>query len=86
VALQADGKIVAVGARALSASANFVVVRYNADGSVDPSFGNSGILSIDFFGFADIGESILVQPDGKIVVGGQAGNNTDGYGLVRINP
>jgi uncharacterized delta-60 repeat protein len=50
VALQADGKIVAVGTRALSVSSNFVVARYNADGSVDPSFGNN----VDGYGLARI--------------------------------
>jgi hypothetical protein len=63
-----------------------VVARYNVDGSIDTAFGSDGNLSIDFFGFTDIGESVLVQPDGKIVVGGQARNNFDGYGLARINP
>lgn len=86
VALQGDGKIVAVGTRAFSVNPNFVVARYNADGSVDRSFGSDGNLQIDFFGFTDIGESVLVQPDGKIVVGGLARNNVDGYGLARINP
>ena len=43
-------------------------------------------LSIDFFGFTDIGENVLVQPDGRIVVGGQATNFVGGYGVARINP
>lgn len=86
VALQGDGKIVAVGSRAFSANANFVVARYHPDGSVDRGFGSDGNLQIDFFGFSDIGENVLVQPDGRIVVGGLARNNVDGYGVARINP
>jgi uncharacterized delta-60 repeat protein len=86
VALQRDGKIVAVGTTVLAVNPNFVVARYNADGSIDTGFGSNGNLSIDFFGFNDIGESVLVQPDGKIVVSGQAQNIFDGYGLARINP
>ena len=86
IALQRDGKIVAVGTTVLAVNPNFVVARYNADGSVDTGFGSDGTLSIDFFGFSDVGENVLVQPDGKIVVGGQARNNFDGYGLARINP
>ena len=86
VTLQGDGKIVVAGSRALSANSNFVVARYNTGGSVDSSFGVGGNLSIDFFGFTDVGESVLVQPDGKIVVGGLARNNVDGYGLARILP
>jgi uncharacterized delta-60 repeat protein len=86
VALQGDGKIVVVGTRVLSPNPNFIVARYNADGSVDRGFGSDGNLSIDFFGFDDIGENVLIQPDGKIVVSGQARHNVDGYGLARINP
>jgi uncharacterized delta-60 repeat protein len=87
VALQDDGKLVVVGTRALSANQNFIVARYNTDGSLDGSFGNAGALSIDFFSFTDIGENVLVQPDGKIVVSGsQTSLRSGGYGLARINP
>ncbi|MCY7314740.1 MAG: hypothetical protein LH480_03740, partial [Rubrivivax sp.] len=86
VALQADGKLVVAGTRAFTANANFIIARYNVDGSLDGDFGNAGALSVDFFGSPDIGENVLVQPDGKIVVGGQARKAVDGYGLVRINP
>ena len=86
VALQSDGKIVVAGSRAFSANSNFVVARYNTSGSVDSTFGVGGNVSIDFFGFSDVGESVVVQPDGKIVVGGLARNNVDGYGLARILP
>jgi len=86
IALQADGKLVVVGTRALSVNANFIVARYNSNGSLDTGFANAGALSIDFFGSDDVGENVLVQPDGRIVVGGQARNSVDGYGLVRINP
>ena len=129
--------------RSLPATARFVLMRRNADGSPDTGFGSAGTastrarartplppasrcrptasswwsararsrrtrtsssrattatarstpasatpaaLSIDFFGFNDIGENVLVQPDGRIVVGGQARNNVDGYGVARINP
>ena len=47
---------------------------------------NYSNLQIDFFGFSDVGENVLMQPDGKIVVGGLARNNVDGYGLARILP
>jgi uncharacterized delta-60 repeat protein len=86
IALQTDGKLVVIGTRAFSANPNFIVARYNVNGSLDTGFANAGTLSIDFFGFDDIGENVLVQPDGRIVVGGQARNLVDGYGLARINP
>jgi uncharacterized delta-60 repeat protein len=60
VALQSDGKIVAVGV-------NFVV-RYLTNGTLDTSFGSSGIVSLgnDFLGEPTTG--VVVQPDGKILV------------------
>ena len=87
VALQADGRIVVVGTRAFSANSNFVVARYGVDGTLDTAFGEDGTLSIDFFGFTDIGENVLVQPDGRIVVSGSAQSlRSGGYALARINP
>lgn len=50
------------------------------------SFAEAGLLVVDFFGFSDIAESVAVQVDGKIVVGGVAEDNFDGYGMIRILP
>ena len=86
MAIQPDGKIVAVGSSVFSVNSNFAVARYNVDGTLDPTFGNDGTLTIDFFGFTDIAESVAVQPDGKIVLGGLARDNVDGYGLARVLP
>ncbi len=88
VALQADGRIVVVGTRAFSANSNFIVARYATDGALDTGFGSGGTLSIDFFQSTDVGENVLVQPDGKIVVSGAFSRliSGGGYGLARINP
>jgi len=45
VAIQSDGKIVVAGysyTTAAAGSADFAVVRYNADGTLDPSFSGMG--------------------------------------------
>jgi uncharacterized delta-60 repeat protein len=47
-----------------------------AAGSLDPSFGNGGIVTTDFFGHLDDPEAVAVQPDGKIVVAGIALSTT----------
>jgi uncharacterized delta-60 repeat protein len=87
VAVQPDGKIVAAGASSIQANANFAVTRYDTHGVLDSAFGNgTGMLTVDFFGSTDVAESVAVQPDGKIVAGGLARDNVDGYGVVRINP
>ena len=71
VAVQADGKIVEAGTS--SGGTDVALVRYNTDGSLDTSFGGDGIVVTDVSG-DDIVESIAVQADQKIVVGG----STDG--------
>ncbi|MEQ1656951.1 MAG: DUF4347 domain-containing protein, partial [Nitrospira sp.] len=75
VALQADGKIL-VGGHTDGAGTDFLVVRYNTDGSLDTSFGGGdGVVTTSFGGTAaDIPTSLVVQPDGKIVVAGGGGN------------
>lgn len=86
VALQPNGKIVAAGwSRALL---TFALIRKNAIGVLDPSFGNGGILLTQLRG-ADVANAVAIQPDGKIVVAGWAspswGADAD-FALARYNP
>lgn len=83
--LQSDGKIVVAG-QTSNINENFGVARYNTDGTLDATFGRGGTLTIDFFGFTDSAESVLMQPDGRIVIGGLARDNVDGYGVARVLP
>ncbi|MGL5095900.1 MAG: delta-60 repeat domain-containing protein, partial [Planctomycetia bacterium] len=79
VAVQADGKIVAVGKAFNGTHNDFAVARYNVDGSLDTTFSGDGKLTIDFGGGQDIAEDVLIQPDGKIIVVGHgplAGNES----------
>ncbi len=68
VAIQSDGKIVAAGV----ASGDFALARYNADGTLDPQFGNGGTITTDFGG-DDKANALALQRDGQIVVAGVAG-------------
>ncbi len=69
--LQPDGKIVAVGSVKTTGGGYVAtgVVRYQSNGSLDPSFGVNGILAID----AAADAAAVLQPDGKIVCGGGEG-------------
>jgi len=79
VALQPDGKIVVAGHTFNGVSADFAVVRYNTDGSLDTSFGIDGKFAVDFGGDADeFGQSLTLQPDGKILVAGFSFNANGG--------
>ena len=71
---------------ARSRRTNFALARYDSNGALDTGFANAGKLTVDFFGFTDLAESVAVQADGKIVLGGLARNNVDGYGVARITP
>ncbi len=74
VAVQADGKIVVAGGTSVTGDAErFGLLRLNANGSLDSSFGTGGKLTTAFSGSgADRANALLIQPDGKIVAGGQA--------------
>src|SRR6516165_699546 len=79
VALQPDGKIVVVGGQGTLSGASWVVTRYNSDGSLDATFGNGGEVVMPFPA-SQVGAalSVLIQPDGKIVVGGYIGLDEKG--------
>ena len=73
MAVQPDGKIIVGGiSKSTTTQANnFILVRFNANGSVDTTFGTDGkvitsAISASHFGIT----KLLVQPDGKIVAGG----------------
>src|SRR5262245_16776323 len=75
VALQTDGKLVVVGTTYINndfSGEDFAVARYNPDGTLDKTFGIGGKVQTDFPGLAAVASSVVVQPDGKIVVAGGA--------------
>ncbi|MEP6466778.1 MAG: T9SS type A sorting domain-containing protein [Parafilimonas sp.] len=81
IGLQQDGKILITGAHKGMA----LIMRFLENGMPDITFGTNGVVE-NFFGSGTcVGNTIAVQPDGKIVIGGQANQllffgryNTDG--------
>ena len=57
-------------------TADFTLVRYNTDGSLDTSFGGTGKVTTDF-GSDDSAASVAIQADGKIVAAGSSANTSD---------
>lgn len=92
VAIQPDGKIVTAGPAIGPGptSMDFIVLRYNTDGSPDTTFGNAGIAVTDFGNTDDYPRSIALQPDGKILVAGQsqtsAITSTTNFTVARYKP
>ncbi|MEP6705227.1 MAG: hypothetical protein ABJB34_10525, partial [Acidobacteriota bacterium] len=78
VAIQTDGKIIAVG----YTGSFFAIRRYNSDGSLDAAFNaNAGLAPPN--GAAN---SVAIQTDGKIVVAGHDGNGADlDFKILRYN-
>jgi uncharacterized delta-60 repeat protein len=91
VALDASGRIVVSGT-APGTLREFLVARFNANGSPDTTFGaaHTGVVTTDIPGSVAPGDNayaLALQGDGKIVVGGQAVIGNWGLlTLVRYNP
>jgi uncharacterized delta-60 repeat protein len=83
VAVQMDGKIVAVGyVDSGSGNYDFAVARYHTDGSLDTTFDGDGIVITAISAGRDEARAVAIQPDGQIVVAGVTSNNTTGTDFV----
>lgn len=68
LAIQPDGKLVAAGQLA----SHFALVRYESDGSRDPTFGNDGFVLGPVQGYI---RALLILGDGKIIAVGTDGGD-----------
>ena len=87
VAVTSGGKIVAVGRVSISGgSSNYGVglVRFNSDGTIDPSFGSGGKVITDL-GQTTEGMGLVIQSDEKIVVIGRTGTPPYDTTVLRYN-
>jgi uncharacterized delta-60 repeat protein len=85
VAFGTGGTIVAAGETGTGGrNPKFVVARYNADGSPDASFGGDGSVTTDFTPGEDLAYAVAIEPSGKIVAAGTAGNNAE-FAVARYN-
>ena len=86
VAVQRDGKIVAVG----SADSRWTVLRVSRNGSADSTFGGAGVVQtpIRSPNVGDVAKAVAVLGDGRIVVGGTAdlGLDSSDFAAVRYLP
>lgn len=90
LAIQPDGKIVAVGYASNSNNTHgFGMARYNTDGTLDNTFGTSGKVTTEFGPNRSEAEAVAIQTDGKIVLAGHnfaiPGWSEDHVALARYN-
>jgi uncharacterized delta-60 repeat protein/uncharacterized repeat protein (TIGR01451 family) len=77
---QGDGKLILAGTTIYT---DFALLRYNANGSLDTSFGSGGFVDIDF-GNTDWAIAAALQADGKIVVVGSTDGPSGNSALARL--
>ena len=91
LAVQPDGKIVAVGfsSPAVGPSVDFALVRYESTGRIDRRFGDNGRVLTDFSGTGSTDQAFAVAIDsiGRIVVAGYSSSNVGvDFAVARYNP
>jgi uncharacterized delta-60 repeat protein len=86
VVVQSDGKIVAAGYTFKVTEADFAIVRYNTNGSLDTTFDTDGKLTTPIGSGSELANSVVLQSDGKIVAAGYSYNGSDNdFAIVRYN-
>ena len=86
VAVQPDGKIVAVGEAPGTVNRDFAIVRYRSNGELDPSFGEGGIVILPVGTEGDQAHTVAIGPGGRIAIVGIAGlpSHRDAVGVAML--
>jgi len=84
--VQPDGRLLVAGYSVNGGTYDFSLIRLNADGTLDTTFDGDGKLIVPVGSFADRGHSMVVQPDGRILVAGYSSNGSNNdFSLIRVN-
>ncbi len=84
--IQTDGKIVLAGINFNGSNYDFLVLRYNSNGTLDPTFDTDGIVISAIGPSYDVANSLVIQPDGKIILGGYSSDGSfEDFAIVRYN-
>jgi uncharacterized delta-60 repeat protein len=84
LALQPDGAIILAGTEG-DPNGNLAVARIEPSGSLDPSFSDDGIATLDLGSTDDTARSVALQANGKIVIGGEGGSDVRSLAAWRLN-
>ena len=77
LAVRPDGKLVAAGETFNGSTADFALARYNANGTLDPTFGTNGTVKTAIGTRDDAASALAIQADGKLVAAGETDNGTN---------
>ncbi len=84
IALDSSGRIVIVCEHQYSGVGDFAVFRLNSNGTLDSSFNSTGYSIVDFGTLEDNPQSLVIQPNGRIVIVGESRNPLNGIADVAI--
>ncbi|MGA7732155.1 MAG: delta-60 repeat domain-containing protein [Chloroflexia bacterium] len=87
IAVRPDGKIVVLGETWPKQLPRFTLARYNPDGTLDEDFGDGGLVvteTTDQDYNRGTPHALLLQPDGKIVVGGGSTSPDYNHGVFAV--
>ncbi len=89
IVMQPDGSVVIAGSSDIDLGASeFAVARLTPSGNLDPSFGSGGISLLDPSPQKDVANGLALQPDGKLLVGGEGnviGEGSGDFAVLRLN-
>jgi len=86
LAIQPDGKILLGGYCKGQFNNDFCIARFNSNGTLDTTFGSSyGYIIQPIGSLSDIGQSLAIQPDGKILLSGRCYISNTDFCIARFN-
>ncbi|MDW3651031.1 MAG: T9SS type A sorting domain-containing protein [Bacteroidia bacterium] len=86
MALQSDGKILAVGESKFRGEKDFIIARFNSDGSLDSSFAVHGIFRQDFNSNKESAFVVLPTFGSKTLIAGTGSfKDSLGFNMIRLN-
>src|SRR5439155_1000972 len=83
--VQPDGKLVAASSTFIGVTSDFTLLRYNANGSLDATFGTGGKVTTPVGSAGDYADALVFQPDGKLVAAGSVEGSDRDFAVVRYN-
>ena len=72
-----DGRLLVAAQTYAQGGLDLALVRFKASGVIDRSFGRSGVVTADVAGATDEAGGVVLQPDGRAIVVGVAGDDDD---------
>lgn len=78
------GKIYAVGTTQTGGSSYFYLLNFNNNGTLNTNFSFDGKVLVNFGGLSSYGQTVLLQPNGRVLVAGYTGGLKDSSSIARF--